>query len=490
MDTTIDQTAIDRLVLEAAQWAQQGQWPKTREVLLQIYALGYKPGMTAQHIGDAWMNEGQNLEAIRWHRTALDHDPRLYQAQEHLIFLLDAQQESTDADTYAERRNWWRLYGEPAYALRQPYRGFVHPEKRLRVGYVSGDFNFHSAAIAFVPVVTKHSSAIEPFFFSTLEPARYDHRTQLWQEWYGDHFVDCHAMSAGMLAEMIRVNTIDLLVDLSGYTGNNRLVTFAMKPAPIQIQAWGYVLGTASPAIDVIFADPIVATPQIRANLHERVVDLPALLSYLPRPDLPEANALPCETTAPLFSVFMRAMKVTSDAIATWREILLRVPDATIMFKGPDYSPARRTWIADQFGDCRTRISFDFQTDHREHMLWYQSIDLALDTWPQTGGVSTLEALWMGVPTVTLIGDRMIQRASASFLTLLGLEDFIAHDRAAYVENAVQCVTTGRDRLAQVRRETRARMVESPIMNGYVDAVETQYRALWREYCAAQEKAA
>lgn len=502
-DTVAERVAVDleALAAEADDFCLKGMWTYARRAFEQLYALNYKPALIAQRLGDAAMNEGDAPAAVKWCRVALaladwrctsESQPYfLLVAQEHLIFFLDPLHDTTDEDARAERANWWTRFGQHAYARRQPHTNWAHPEKRLRVGYVTGDCNFHSAAMAFVNVITRHSGAVEPVFYSTLEPERYDHRTALWQSIYGNAFVDVSKMSASELALTIRADGIDILVDLSGYTGNNRLLTFAEKPAPIQIQAWGYVLGTNSPAIDVIFADPIVASPAIREQLVERVVDLPAVLSYHPRPDLPEANALPCLDAPPVFSVFQRASKVTPAALAVWKTILQRVPGSRLMFKGGDYSPTRRIAIADAFGAEQGRITFDFSDRHLTHMLSYQDVDLALDCWPQTGGVSTLEALWMGVPTVTLIGERMIQRASASFLTVLGFEDdCVATTTEDYIDKAVALVTMKREKLAWMRQWSRARLCASPIMTGYVEAVEAAYRSLWREWCAKQKEQA
>jgi predicted O-linked N-acetylglucosamine transferase (SPINDLY family) len=358
------------------------------------------------------------------------------------------------------------------------------------VGYVSGDFNFHSAAIAWTNIVSNHTSRIEPVLYSTLEPHRYDNRTRLWQEAFGNHFIDVSAQSAHELALTIHRDQVDILVDLSGYTNNNRLMTFAYAPAPIRIQAWGYVQGTASPMFTHLFADPVVATPEIRAQLSETVVDLPTILSYLPpskasgdHMDYPGPTPLPCLTKPPVFCVFQRASKITDDCIATWRTILEVLHDATILFKGSDYTPRIRSRIADGFGDTRGRISFDFHTSHSEHMLWYQDADLALDPWPQTGGVSTLEGFWMHMPCVTLLGERMIQRTSASFLTVLGLEDFIAKNHEEYVRKVVSFVTMDSARLNAVRQTLREKFAASPIIAGYVGHVEDAYRKLWREHC-------
>src|SRR5678816_4561526 len=129
------------------------------------------------------------------------------------------------------------------------------------------------------------------------------------------------------------------------------------------------------------------------------------------------------------------------------------------------------------------QLLFQYNTGHLEHLLWYQECDLGLDPWPQTGGVSTLEGLWMGVPCVTLLGDRVIQRTSASFFTTLGIPEFIATTEAEYIEQAVAFVTTRRDELAAIRPTLRERLRTSPIMAGYREKVEIIYRTLWRQWC-------
>lgn len=488
MDTSTD-TALAALVEDAQLYCDKGLWTFARRSLEELFEKGHRPAFTARQLGDVCAAEGYPQQSIKWHRQAIALEPASYKSYENLIFTLDAQATTTEAEATAARVAWWNQFGGPAYAMRQPYTNWLNPDRRIRVGYVSGDFNFHSAAIAWTNVVANHTSRIEPVLYSTLEPHRYDNRTRLWQDAFGDHFVDVSGQSAHELALTIHRDQVDILVDLSGYTNNNRLMTFAYAPAPIRIQAWGYVQGAASPMFTHLFADPIVATPEIRAHLSETVVDLPSILSYLPpskasgdQMDYPCPTPLPCLSKPPVFCVFQRASKITDDCIATWRAILEILPDATIMFKGADYSPVIRTRIANGFGPTQRQITFDFHTSHAEHLLWYQDADLSLDPWPQTGGVSTLEGFWMHTPCVTLLGDRMIQRTSASFLTTLGLEDFIATTHEEYVRAVVSLVTTRRERLNDVRQHLREKFAASPIISGYVGHVEAAYRTLWREY--------
>ena len=460
------------------------QWGLARDYFGQLYARNPTNAL-ARDIAAVEMEAGSPSGAIRWFRIALDHDPHDSNSHEHLIFLYDAQRESADAIANVERRNYFERFGRAAYERRQPYTNRRDPHKRIRVGYVSGYWNHHSAATAFASVLTAHTEQIEPVFYSTLHPKRYDLIThEIWKKRFARSFIDVHQMTHEWLAKVIREDEIDILVDLAGYTDGNRLLTFFHKPAPIQVQAWGYVLGTASPAMDVIFADDVVAPPSVRASLTEQVYSLPSLLGYMPRTDLPEEmSPLPCLTKPPVFGVFQRAMKTNAETWAVWRELLDRVPGSTIIFKAPDYTAGMRERIADAFGPLRNRISFIYSTGHREHLLCYQGIDLALDPWPQTGGVSTLEATYMGVPTVTLLGDRMIQRASASILTNVGFQSCITQTTHAYLDRAADLVTTNREELAAMRSTARERLMASPICSGYVGAVESAYRQLWIDWC-------
>jgi predicted O-linked N-acetylglucosamine transferase (SPINDLY family) len=256
----------------------------------------------------------------------------------------------------------------------------------------------------------------------------------------------------------------------------------------VRVTAWGYATGVASPAITHLFADPIVATETTRKRLHERVVDLPCVIGFYPRTDVPAPNPLPCLVEPPTFAVFQRGSKLNADTFAVWTKILKQVPESRIVFKGTDYNGDVREWIVTAMASVRRQISFEIGSGHLEHQHWYAAMDLSLDPWPQTGGISSMESLYMGVPMVTLTGERVIQRTSHSILQTLGLPEFICTSKQQYVKTAVEMVTTKRDWLNTVRLGLRDRMIASPILTGYKDVVEAKYRELWREACATHSK--
>lgn len=479
-------------IAEALRLCESGYWAFAQKALEGLYNEGYDRGLTSQKIADVLSNQGRQRDAIPWYARSLELEPCLYRSIENMIFYADCLPETTEAYATMLRHRWWHMFGEAAYAKRPTLTNTLDPNKRIRVGYLSGDWNFHSASIVSSGIISRHSAAIEAVCYSTLERHRYDGRTRRWQEAFGPRFVDLSGQIAHERALTIAADEVDILVDLSGYTNNNGLMTCASAPAPLRVQAWGYVMGCQSPMFTHLFADETVATPAIRATLTEQVVNLPAILAYLPPTqaehgypiDLGEPSDLPCWIEPPKFAVFQRAMKITEPTLAVWREILRRVPGSTIHFKGGDYTPYARERIADGLDDFRGRIEFNFNTSHPEHMLNYHRMDISLDTWPQCGGVSTLESLWMGVPMVTLIGPRMNQRPSASFMRLLGLDEFVAETEEQYIETAVRMVTTDRLKLEGVRKALRGLMANSPMVVGYVPAVEKAYQQMWREYCA------
>ncbi len=477
---------LKKLVDEAQVLCLAGEWERVIPKLQHLQRLGYAPAVVQQALGTAKMNLGQATDAIVHYGEAIRRNPDLISAHDNLVFLTDAQPETTAESAQAERTRWWDRFGRSLYEHRKPHPNDPDPDRPLRVGYLGGDYRFHSAAITFAPVIRGHSQQIQPYVYSTMPIDLYDYVTQQWMDYLGAAFVGVSRYSPAAVAHIVRDDRIDILVDLSGYTANNRLQTFCAKPAPIQISAWGYATGVGWPAMDVLFADPIVATPAARAAMVERVVDLPCVITYQPRPDLPEVTPLPCLTQAPRFSVFQRAMKLNAATLNVWTRLLQRVPSATLLFKGPDYSPSVRAWILEALGDTASRVTFTGTSDHKAHLLSYEAVDLSLDPWPQTGGISTLESLWMGAPPVTLIGPRIIQRTSASMLKTLGLEEFITENTEDYIERAVELVTTKRDYLAWVRKTVRQTLKDSPIITGYVGQVEAAYRSLWNEWCASQ----
>lgn len=429
-------------------------------------------------------------EAIRHFRTALDLDPTYVDARSRLIMILDSRPDTTPAMAQRERDVWWQHHGAENYKRRTPHLNNRDPERPLRVGYVSGDYHYHSAATVFERILLRHSAGFKPFFYSSTPCDKHDHKTAEYQErggWRDLRYADGSKPGAilpdAFVWDKIRTDQIDILVDLSGYTACNMLPVFCFKPAPIQITGWGYATGVGWKAMDYLMSDRVVVPEDRQVEHSERLLYLPTVIDYEPMDGLPAPNPLPCVTQRPTFGVFQRSLKLNSEDLEVWRRILERLPESRLLFKS-HYPSTLIEWVKSHFHDQRAQVEFQGATSSFDHKVAYQQVDLNLDPWPQTGGVSSCDALWMGVPMVTLIGDRVIQRTSASLLTTLGLTDFIAHTPEEYITKAVEWVTTRKGELADIRQGLRARCDASPIRHGYREATETAFREVWREWCA------
>jgi predicted O-linked N-acetylglucosamine transferase (SPINDLY family) len=207
---------IPEIFVEAQTYFDAKEWALCRVRLEELFARNYRPDVTAMYLGDVCFADGDVTGSLKWHRQALELNDGLSQALEHMIFVKDAQPETTADDAMALRREWWTRFGQGAYAARRPLKPDLDPDRVLRVGYVSGDFKFHSASCAFATTITGHTHQIDPFFYSTLEPERYDALSHEWQKGYADSWRDASAWPLPQLSQQIRADRIDILVDLSG----------------------------------------------------------------------------------------------------------------------------------------------------------------------------------------------------------------------------------------------------------------------------------
>ena len=236
---------------------------------------------------------------------------------------------------------------------------------------------------------------------------------------------------------------------------------------------------TGFPVFDGFFADPVYMPETARVGI-EPVVDLPCVVTYEPPPLCPVAQL---RAGPPVFASFNRPLKIDEQVLLAWSEILQRVPESRLALKHGEFKGEYRERVLRVMGATAQRVDFLPTTPHMQHMVTYGGVDLALDPFVHSGGLTTLEAAWMGVPTVTLPGTRPFSRVSASVYTAMDHTEFIVKDRGQYVEDAVAWVTTRRKELSRVRETLRLDLQRSPVMTGYVQAVEDAYRTLWQKWC-------
>jgi protein O-GlcNAc transferase len=371
------------------------------------------------------------------------------------------------------------------------------PARRLRVGYLSPDFRVHSVAYFLAPLLEKHDrSAVDVFCYATGNvddpmTARMKAAQVTWR--------DAYRMPDEDLARAIQTDGIDILVELSGHTRDNRLAMLARRVAPIQISYLGYPNTTGLREMDYRVTDAIADPPGEQDGLYsETLLRIPGgFLSYQPvfSPTTAPVAPAPCESGAPIaFGCFNNIAKINDRVLDAWAEILRRVPGSTLFLKGRGLSDER---VRDRM--TRALAGRGIDTDGRlllqgaeramlDHLKLYGRVDIALDTFPYNGTTTTCEALWMGCPVVTFAGNRHSGRVGATLLARLGLEeDLVAKDEAGYVALAVR-LAEDRSRLGSMRRDMRGRMESSTLMDAsrLAREMEAAYREAWRKLCASR----
>jgi protein O-GlcNAc transferase len=366
------------------------------------------------------------------------------------------------------------------------------PHKRLRIGYVSPDFRNHSCAWFIEPVLASHNqSNIEIYCYASLAhadevTARLKSLSENWHE--------VQEMSSEVVANLIRSHCIDILVDLAGHTFGNILPVFCHKPAPIQLTWLGSPTSTGLETVDYRLSDPWLTPENTEEYFTERLWNLecPAHC-YRPPAQTPDVGSLPAEKNGYLtFGSFNNLLKLSPETVALWAKTLHAVAQSQLVLKSWQLGDAevcrqiRKSFI--QQGIDEARLHFlDAIPDLSAHLNLYNQIDVALDTFPYNGATTTLEALWMGVPVLTLVGWRTASRYSFSFLSALDLREFAAENQEQFVEIA-QNLSGKLPYLSELRRSLRSRMRNSPLCDevGFTGHLEAAYRQMWQRYCESE----
>jgi protein O-GlcNAc transferase len=364
------------------------------------------------------------------------------------------------------------------------------PDRTLRIGVLSGDLRSHSVGHFAEPIFAGRPADATIAVFSTVPPRGNDPMERNYRG-LADEWIEAAALDDAALDAAIRARRIDVLLELSGHTAGGRLAALDRKPAPVIVTAIGYPNTTGHPAIDVRVVDSITDPPGFEAFATERLVRIdPCFLCFVPPREAPEPRLPPPE--APVtFGSFNLASKISPEAIALWSAAMAAVPGSRLLLKSRSLgNPGSRTRLLERLaagGIADDRVeTVPYTATVAEHLEWYSRVHLALDTYPYTGATTTCEALWMGVPVVTLAGDRHAARVGASLLAAAGFPELVANDAAEFAAIAAR-LARDRDRLAAFRTNARERLRASPLLDtkAYADRFHAALRECWRARCAA-----
>jgi protein O-GlcNAc transferase len=436
-------------------------------------------------LGNALLQVGALDEAVDVLTKALELAPDAAPIFSNYLLAIQYSSKVSKAEKFAAAQAFAERFEAPLQSQWGNYaKRDAQPEK-LRLGYVSGDFRNHALASFIEPILANHDRSRFEIYCYYVHPAL-DAVSQRIQG-LADHWVHCHALSAELLAARVRADEIDVLIDLSGHTGHNRLLAFARKPAPVQLTWLGYQATTGLKAIDYRVSEEALDPTGTSEKFHsEKLIRLPSSGTFSPSPDSPPVSELPVLGGQPFtFGCLNNPTKITDEALALWAGILGHIPGARLMLGSA--TPALVARLSTQFqqhGIDTNRLIFQPKVGLVDYLALHHQIDLALDTFPYNGGTTTFHSLWMGVPIIALEGDTTLSKVGTAIMHGMGLSNFCADTHERYVECAVHFARHPEE-LAAVRRALREKLgkVTDYLAVEVTASLESAIQSCWQTYC-------
>lgn len=446
-------------------------------------------------LGSCLSAGGDSAAALPLYERVVELDGSQANIGSNILFECNNLSQPGREDVFRRHREWATQFETPLLAPADFSARDRDPGRKLRIGYVSGDFVTHPVGFLLRDILRYHDeSRFEVHCFSMVIRAE-EVLPELREA--ADKWEDIFFLSDEEVADMIRKDDIDILVDLSGHTAFHRLLAFARRPAPIQVEWIGYFHSTGMKSIDYFITDPHT-TPSGRGQLFSEIpVYMPhTRFCYGPPAYTAEVVPPPVEKSGSItFGSFNRLPKMTDEVVNAWARILHAVPDSRLVVKAGALADTtakeRLTARFTKLDISSDRLELRENSSHREMFEQYGDIDIALDTFPFNGGMTTLEALWMGVPVVTIAGNTVVSRQTVSALANIGLADQLAFpDVEAYIQGAV-ALASDRQRLVKLRQEMRPRMAASPLCESeqFVRDLEGLYLRMWEAWCRGEKLA-
>jgi predicted O-linked N-acetylglucosamine transferase (SPINDLY family) len=457
--------------------------------------LRIAPDLAEAHsnLGSIQKLQGRAENAVACFRRALELRPDFSEAHSNLLLTLNYLPGYSPAELYREHVAWAQAV-EPTIQRVGSYANTRDASRRLRIGYLSPDFHKHPVAYFVEPLLANHDrAAFETYCYSDL--LRADNTTERLRG-FANHWRPVYGMTDTQVQQQINSDEIDILVDLTGHTGDNRLKMFAAKPAPIQVSYLGYPTTTGLSSMDYRLTDAVTDHADDARYYSEKLVFLKQFCCYAPPSEAPGVTPLPAIARGYVtFASFTNLVKINDHVLNLWCQVLRAIPKSRFLLFRNTLKGATRERLMKSFAD--RQISADridllgmppekyrIGVPGGRHLHMHEDVDVVLDNFPWNGHTVSCEHLWMGVPVITLAGDRHVSRIGASLLKAVGLDELIAQTPDEYVRIATG-LAADPARLQQLRSGLRLRMMNSPLCDGpgFARDVEAAYRAMWRRWC-------
>jgi len=445
-------------------------------------------------LGVAFKVSGQIEKAVLTFRKCIELDPAFADAHRNYLSTLLYLPQLSQEELFANHLDFARTHTPEAL----PDTSFPlivrDPERRLRIGYLSSDFRAHPIGLNLKPVFEAHNhSNFEIFAYADVEKT--DTTTQSFGQ-LADHWRDALGKTDEELAEIVREDKIDILVCLAGHFDRNRPLVCAHRAAPVQVSFHDGATSGLS-AMDYWFTDHVLHPENTKERFSEELYRLPVFYQFIPLPYAPEISPLPVEEKGFItFGSFNSPKKINQDVIDLWADILKAVPESRLVLKYRSLfsDPALHTAWIKRFTDLdisAERVFFYGEDESgKEHLDHYADIDIALDPFPFTGATTTFEALWMGVPIISMMGDNFASRMAGSILHHAGHPDLTVTTPAEYIARACE-LADDRPKLKDLRATLRGTLSASRLCDGkgYTRTIEDAYRDMWEKFCENQASA-
>ncbi len=472
-------------------YIEYAHFSKAKDIALA--ALRLKPDQPAlwNTLALAQASLGLVKDALASYRRVLEMAPNLAISHSNMLLTMHYSTDVGPEQMAEEHRRWGRVHSPPTIANRV-FHNTPDAGRRLRIGYVSPDFRRHSVAFFFESLLDhRDRERFEVFCYGEVRSP--DDVTQRIKA-KADRYRNIANMHDAQVADIIRQDGIDILIDLAGHTGTSRATLLGYKPAPVQVTYCGYPDTTGIEAVDYRITDALADPPGVDDRYTETLIRLPdCFLCFRPPESLPDIGPAPMLSGAPVtFGSFNREFKVSQDTYDLWCRILRAVPDSRMIMKsiaGGD-AGARRLTLAEfeRRGVPPERVELiGFIAEQKNHLAGYRKVDVALDTYPYHGTTTTLDSLLMSVPVITLEGYNHASRVGVSLLTSVGLTEFIASTPDEYVALAIELAGQPQ-RIAELHGTLRDRLLQSPLCDGprFTRTFEYALRGMWCRWCREQ----